>query len=107
MSEENAETVFSNLDPSCSGCIRVRGLLKAVLAVPSTDNVDDGANELKKLKVGTFSDNQSATVSYDNRFKGLHPPGPESAQKMTIYELEMLIRDRIFERTHLGSNLIQ
>jgi Ca2+-binding EF-hand superfamily protein len=113
--DENIETIFQALDPYCNGHIKIRQLIDRSLNAAASHNETPQRSDVQSFveesvtseSGGNFADNQDAMVSYDRKFRGLQAPNPESCPPMSIKELEEIIRDRVFERTHLGANMMQ
>jgi Ca2+-binding EF-hand superfamily protein len=135
-SDSQIELIFKQLDPEKLGVIKVRQLASAItkidsntsqmsltitrrvnnVVIPAADvaggssyGIGIGDSNISTNIAATSSNisNQRALVSYDHTIKGLTPPDPATCKKMHIHELERQIRDKLVEKSSLGSNMIQ
>jgi hypothetical protein len=112
LTDDQVNQLFLHLDPTRSGAVKTRALVAAILkqSEPTFGVSLEIPPEVRKVREGEFQSwvkNQDAHVSYDFKFKGLVPPDPESCMKVSsLDEIEKLIRDKIFERSHLGANMV-
>lgn len=134
-SDIQIDIIFRKLDPDCTGIIKVRQLASAITKIDSdtsqmsltinrrtvtvpgqnanaSTNIGSASGTLLSSGSGTANANgipvsQRAHVSYDYAIKGLVPPDPSTCKKMHIPELERQIRDKLFEKSSLGANMIQ
>lgn len=116
LTDKQINLVFNELDPMNSGTLKTRQLISVMFP-----NQDDGSGQFgmslqipveirKKVEnqMQSWVKNQDAHVTYDHKFSGLTAPDKGSAIHLaSIQELEAKILDKIFERSHLGANMIQ
>lgn len=71
-------------------------------------NIPVRVRKIAASQMHSWVKNQDAHVTYDHKFNGLVAPNSEGALYVSsIHELEIKILDKIFERSHLGANMIQ
>jgi Ca2+-binding EF-hand superfamily protein len=116
LTDKQINLVFNELDPMNLGTLKTRQLISVMFP-----NQDDGSGKFgmsleipieirKKVEnqMQSWVKNQDAHVTYDHKFSGLTAPDKGSAIHLSsIQELEAKILDKIFERSHLGANMIQ
>lgn len=112
-SDRDIDEIFKMFDPYGSGAISVKTFINAIMRVntPPTKNsasVDVGFDKQQyKIKNFNADENQNAILTYDKKYIGLRAPEPAACLKITLAELEDIIRDKIAERSSLSSNTIQ
>ena len=111
--DREMDEIFKQFDPYGTGTIAVQNMINTIIRsdAPVTKNVasvDIGFNNQNyKIKNFNADKNQNAIYTYDKKFIGLSPPEPLYCLKISLVELEDVIRDKISERSSLSSNTIQ
>ena len=116
LTDKQIESVFDNLDPTNSGTLRTRLLISAMFPSDADDNgkfsmslnIPIRIRKVAASQMHSWVKNQDAHVTYDHKFTGLVAPSHGCAVHVaSLHELECKILDKIFERSHLGANMIQ
>jgi hypothetical protein len=98
--------MFERLDPDRTGLVKVRRLVHEIFRSAKTDTSFNIPGGYKKL-VTDANDIQSARATFQQTFTGLVAPKSEECKKYSVHDLETQIRNKIEEKSHVGSNIIQ
>lgn len=113
-SDYEIDEIFKKFDPYGTGTISIQYMINAIIRsdTPTTSknvaSVDVGFdNQDYKIKNFNADKNQNAIYTYDKKFIGLSPPNAVHCMKISVAELEDIIREKISERSSLSSTTIQ
>jgi len=112
LSDAQIDVIFQKYDRDASGMIKTKTLIDEIVA-----RKDNGANSFIyeygdktkrniKSTMASSLDFVNARVSYDAKFTNLHAPPDFMCPKMTVEELEKVIKDKVAERNKKSSNAL-